>query len=451
MSYESPAPHPLEACVAVVEEALGTVAGMSVEGLEIEALANLLARSQRVVSQTQSLFLKLAAAADRAKAARTRGAASTADLLSHNHGGDRNDAASKVRTAKAIDQTATQAAMDKGLITLTQAEVIAKTMAGLPADLTKEMRESCEEAVIEAAQQLTLKDLRRRADRISDIYAPDRADEIEQGILRDREKAAQAKTQFWMSDQRDGTYKGGFTISELHADMLKTMLDAIAAPRRDHLRPDEFEALADLPYPRRMGLSFTEFIEHMPADRLPVGGSTLTVNFDYDQLAAGVGAATLSTGTRISIDQVRRLACELKIIPFVYSGKSLPLDMGAPQRYFSKQQRIAIENRDKGCTFPGCERPPNWCEVHHGRIPWARGGRTDLKDGVLLCSLHHHVVHNDDWAIRFTADGYPEYLPPKAVDCTQTPRRNRRWMATSVHERWLAGPAPVRSHDMVDA
>ena len=108
----------------MVECAFATVAGVGAEGLEAEALAGLLARSQRVVAQSQALLFKLTSAADRAKTAKTQGSASTADLLSSNLGGDRANAARNVRTANAIHKTLTQAAMEKGLITLAQAEVI---------------------------------------------------------------------------------------------------------------------------------------------------------------------------------------------------------------------------------------------------------------------------------------------------------------------------------------
>ncbi|MDQ3157268.1 MAG: HNH endonuclease, partial [Actinomycetota bacterium] len=320
----------------------------------------------------------------------------------------------------------TQEAMARGELGMGQVQVIAKTMGGLPEDLTQAQREAAETTLIGDAQRLTLKDLRRRADRIADVFAPDQVDQVEQRTLVERERAARARTEFWMIDQRDGTHKGGFVIPDLHADMLKTMIDAIAAPRRDHLRPEEIDVFGDLTYPQRMGLGFLELLEHVPGDRLPAGGTALTVNFDYEQLVSGIGAATLSTGTRVSINQVRKMACDLNLIPMVFNGKSLPMDFGQPQRLFTRWQKIAIANRDGGCTFPGCDRPPNWCEVHHGRIPWALGGRTDLADGVLLCNLHHHVVHDDEWAVRFASDGHPEYVPPKTVDFGQQPRRNQR-------------------------
>ncbi|MGZ8718800.1 MAG: DUF222 domain-containing protein [Aeromicrobium sp.] len=421
-------PHPLESCTYAVEKAFGSVAAVSAEGLEAERLAQLLGRSQKLIAQAQAFAMRIAAAADKADVARSQGAMSTADLMASTFGHDRGEAARMLKTATSLEDSATQEAMARGELAMGQVQVIARTMGGLPKDLSDDQREAAETTLIVDAKRLTLKDLRRRADRIADVFAPDKVDEREQQTLAGRERAARAKTEFWMLDQRDGTYKGGFVIPELHADMVKTLLDGIAPPRRDHLRPEEIDALGERTHVQRMGLAFLELIEHLPSDKLPVGSTTLTVNFDHSQLVSGIGAATLSTGTRISINEVRRLACELNLIPMVFDGESLPMDFGRPQRLFTRWQKLAIANRDGGCTFPGCSRPPNWCEVHHGRIPWAEGGRTDLKDGVLLCNLHHHVVH-EGWTVRFALDGYPEYLPPKSVDFRQRPRRNQRWNA----------------------
>ena len=50
--------------------------------------------------------------------------------------------------------------------------------------------------------------------------------------------------------------------------------------------------------------------------------------------------------------------------------------------------------RDRECRAEGCTIPAAWCEANHWGRPWAQGGHTDLKDGVLLCNWHHHRVHD---------------------------------------------------------
>lgn len=64
--------------------------------------------------------------------------------------------------------------------------------------------------------------------------------------------------------------------------------------------------------------------------------------------------------------------------------------------------------------FPGCTAPPSWCEVHHV-LEYSLGGLTYTANGSLLCSFHHHVIHNTDWEIRMTR-GKPEVLAPPSVN-----------------------------------
>ncbi|MBC8194921.1 MAG: DUF222 domain-containing protein [Acidimicrobiia bacterium] len=114
----------------------------------------------------------------------------------------------------------------------------------------------------------------------------------------------------------------------------------------------------------------------------------------------------------------RRLACEAAIIPMVMGGSSQPLDVGRRRYRVTPAQRLALVVRDGGCVWPGCDHPPAWCEAHH-LDEWLRDdGPTDLVNLALLCSRHHHDVHEggrvleqDDqggWQVRL---GLP---PPRA-------------------------------------
>lgn len=188
--------------------------------------------------------------------------------------------------------------------------------------------------------------------------------------------------------------------------------------------------MLDEPPTQKLGWAFCTLIEKIPADRLPdtAGvGAILTVNLDHDVLVDKIQTATLSTGTKISAGQARRMACELRILPAVFGGESLPLDVGRAKRTFTGHQRRALEHRDRGCIFPGCDRPPGWCIAHHAKRRWADGGTTDLDEGVLMCPFHHHVLHDDGWHVQFTPDGIPELIPPASIDPTRTPRRHARF------------------------
>lgn len=176
-----------------------------------------------------------------------------------------------------------------------------------------------------------------------------------------------------------------------------------------------------------MDMGFAELCSHLPGHLLPGRsglGATLLVRLDLDTLINGVKAATLSTGTRISASQARLMACNLGLIPQVFGGKSLPLDHGHEQRLFTKAQKQALAARDHGCTFPGCDRPPEQSEAHHDRKPWALGATTELADGVLICPHHHGLIHSEAWPIRLSpTDGRVEYRAPGSVVW----RQNHRW------------------------
>jgi hypothetical protein len=73
-------------------------------------------------------------------------------------------------------------------------------------------------------------------------------------------------------------------------------------------------------------------------------------------------------------------------------------------------------------TFPGCDRPPHFCEAHHLRR-WADGGDTKLTNLALLCDEHHRTVHQQDW-LTAIVHGRAEFTPPRWLDLYQEPIRN---------------------------
>jgi hypothetical protein len=89
----------------------------------------------------------------------------------------------------------------------------------------------------------------------------------------------------------------------------------------------------------------------------------------------------------------------------VFGPDSQVLDVGRKQRLFTAPQRRAITARDRHCRFPGCDRPPRWCDVHHIKH-WLHGGPTSVENGVLLCRFHHTLVHEAGWRLV----GTPRHL-----------------------------------------
>jgi hypothetical protein len=115
-----------------------------------------------------------------------------------------------------------------------------------------------------------------------------------------------------------------------------------------------------------------------------------------------VGAASIGAGLegpeRLSATEAMRLACSARIVPVVLGGRAQPLHLGRARRLFNDAQRAAMAVRDGTCRAEGCDIPADWCEAHHVGRTWGQGGLTDLEDGVLLCSFHHHRAHDPDYA-----------------------------------------------------
>ena len=151
-----------------------------------------------------------------------------------------------------------------------------------------------------------------------------------------------------------------------------------------------------------------------------------------EALHSGEGVGHLEgIATPVSIATVERLACANGTIEVTFDANGNGLDLGREQRLFTARQRVVLAARDGGCLFPGCDRPPSWCEAHH-IDHWQRDrGKTDLDRGVLLCRHHHMLVHNNGWEIEHdratgtgtpTATGY-RLIPPASIDPARMPRR----------------------------
>ncbi len=157
----------------------------------------------------------------------------------------------------------------------------------------------------------------------------------------------------------------------------------------------------------------------------------ITLTMDYADLRNRIGAAYLEFGGVITAGEVRLLACDAEIIPMVMNGKSEVLDVGRAKRLFTAPIRKAITQRDRGCCFPGCDRPPAWTDAHHV-LSWLDGGDSCYENGCLLCRFHHTEVHKGFWKINWGADGIPEFVPPIWVDPEQKPRRNTTHRVTDL-------------------
>ena len=73
--------------------------------------------------------------------------------------------------------------------------------------------------------------------------------------------------------------------------------------------------------------------------------------------------------------------------------------------------RRALAERDRRCVWPGCKRPPHWCQRDHEHR-WEHGGETEIEAMRLVCVPHHRRLSRG-WRLERQADGRMVVHPPQ--------------------------------------
>jgi hypothetical protein len=175
------------------------------------------------------------------------------------------------------------------------------------------------------------------------------------------------------------------------------------------------------PNDHRRALALVAMLQGRPdgLTGIAIGGSScdrparaeIVVHIDYELLAGGAGERQLGAestcrtlnGSELTVETIRRLACEAEIIPLVLDGKSVPLDVGKSKRLATAYQRRALAAVHETCAIDGCSVKFSHCEPHHIDY-WDNGGATDLNNMVPLCSRHHHAAHEGGWKLSLNPE-----------------------------------------------
>jgi len=142
----------------------------------------------------------------------------------------------------------------------------------------------------------------------------------------------------------------------------------------------------------------------------------LIIRASVDTLAGipGAPAGELEGGATVPAETVQRHACDSAITRITGQGE-LDQELNHASRTLPASTRRALEARDRHCVFPGCTRPPIWCDGHH-LVWWTRGGATALPNLALLCRPHHRMVHEEGWRLVRHKDGrFTAMAPPRRV------------------------------------
>ena len=233
---------------------------------------------------------------------------------------------------------------------------------------------------------------------------------------------------------RDGMYDVEGRLTGTVGAKLQAVLGPLAKPRVEKVTLDDGRVV-DEPDPRHHGQRTHDALEEvcerlLRSGTLPDSGgtpATVIVTITEADLRTRRGAGETSDGTRLPADAVCGLADSADVVTVLLSPLGAVLDLGRTRRCASPTQTLALIARDAGCSFPGCSRPPEWCERHHV-VAWVDGGPTAVHNLTLLCSYHHHNFTARGWTCVMT-DGLPSWIPPRWVDPEQRPLRNTRVLA----------------------
>ena len=174
---------------------------------------------------------------------------------------------------------------------------------------------------------------------------------------------------FAMRPTKDGGYAGKFRLTGACGTKLLALLQPLAKPRVNSTTTPEGKQIEE-PDPRTFGQRMHDALAEV-CDRLlrssnavPDSGgtpATVIINLDLADVLAKTGWAVASDGTLIKTGTALAAADQADIYWAVKDSAGQILHLGRTRRIASLPQTIALYARDRGCSFPGCDIPPEWC------------------------------------------------------------------------------------------
>ena len=349
------------------------------------------------------------------------------------------EAASRVRAAAAVGSRTSMlglsldpvlprlAALQRdGVVSAEKVQIVERAMHKLTRpDLDPEAVETAEQLLTDHAAILAPPELRRFAHAVVNAADPDGPQPVDDALQQDRRYLE-------LKQRRDGMWHLAGRLTNTVGTQLTAILDPLAKPRTSSIEDSDGNT-TQMPDPRprvqRLHDALDEACAKLlkSADQPSVGGipASVVVTISLEDLLAKAGLAETADGTQLIPDQLLRIADEADIWPTIIDQNGVPLALGRTQRLASKGQTMALIARDAGCSFPGCTHPPQWCDRHH-ILDWILGSPTDLENLTLLCRYHHTHFLQKGWICRITAEGLPEWIPPRWIDQDQQPHTNTR-------------------------
>jgi hypothetical protein len=368
-------------------EKLSPALMQAVDQVADEELASALGRLQRHANLVGAALTELAGRAERSGTWAEDGHRSVSGWIAQQTGESRWRCARRVREAHLLaEMPAASIAARSGLLSGGARRLLCEARAAAPDRYDAEADETFTALAVGATVEELGRAVREWRARVEAEAVPDH-DDLD---------PIEARQRFHLHRGPDGHWSGSFELRPDDGELLNRLVDGEVDGYLRAAR-DGDPSVAGLPVGALRAKALLDLVTRA-ARRLP-GEVSAPDRYRVAILFPGDGATHLEA------------TCDSDLYRLVLGAESEPLDVGRTTKRWTVAQRRAVTHRDRQCTFPGCDRPPSHCDVHHCRH-WSEGGDTATTNGTLLCRHHHTFVHRRRWRVHLDHHQRPVYLRP---------------------------------------
>ncbi|MEO5303903.1 HNH endonuclease signature motif containing protein [Corynebacterium sp. c25Ua_47] len=144
------------------------------------------------------------------------------------------------------------------------------------------------------------------------------------------------------------------------------------------------------------------------------------INGDGDEIELNLTNGGRMTGAEFLTHKFAEIGYATIVHPIEGPINTWRLERGA-----NFNQRLTLHAEFQTCSRPGCNKPADYCQIHH-LIPWQAGGYTNIQNLTFLCAYHNGI--NDDDPLKPTGRGYMyrlntgvAFIPPWGAPITAMP------------------------------
>ncbi|MHB8718088.1 MAG: HNH endonuclease signature motif containing protein [Candidatus Dormibacteria bacterium] len=357
---------PIDELVSAVD----ALAGESIDAHGTHALGDDLVALRRQVDRLEAQFSRRLHRFDRNHGAQGENSPTTVSWLRSACGLTVNAAVDRVRIARTLDQLPmTAASFAAGRSPYANVSLISRLAENVGC------AETCavESTLVPAAETLDAGRMWRLTE-----FTRHRLDA--DGVLAEENRNHERR---WFACDR--TYGGLFALrGELDTEggaLLQTALEAMSGKQGDDDRRSGSQRRADALVDLASAMLQRGELPTVHGVRPHL---VLTASLDALRGVPGATPAELRGVGPIHAETARRIACDAGVRVAVEApggGGDRSFSIGRESRRPPAPMRTAVALRDKGCRYPGCDRPASWTAAHH-MDHWVDDGETEVPNLV---------------------------------------------------------------------